>query len=148
MNSYTTILPALILCLGAGSQIAWGQGFSQYPTNPANRPAVSPYLNLLRGGSTGGVNYYDLVRPQIDFRSGILQNQQQIAANQQSISNIAAAPLTTGHPARYMTHWAYFMSNGIAPGTAAFRRPGAVAAPTAPSLPAQPAGMAGGGAKR
>jgi|GEM_PF-3546201 len=113
--------------------------WAQYPANPANRPAVSPYINLLRAGSSAGVNYYGLVRPDIEFRSGIQRNQQQIIANQQSVSDVTTGVMTTGHPTRYMTHWNYFLNNGI--GTTGFRRP---VSPPVPTVPQAPAGAPAG----
>jgi len=101
--------------------------------NPANRPFVSPYINLLRGGSSAGVNYYGLVRPDIEFRAGIQRNQQQIVAGQQSYAELTSGLSTTGHPVRYMNHWSYFLNNGIGAGNVPRR-------PTLPTLPQTPAG--------
>src|SRR5437879_2241913 len=47
--------------------------------NPFGRPAVSPYLNLQRGGINPGVNYYGLVRPQIDTSRSLQQLQHQFS---------------------------------------------------------------------
>jgi hypothetical protein len=135
MRSHYIIVPALGFALVFNARQLWAQGLG-YPANPANRPAVSPYINLLRGGSSGGVNYYGLVKPDIEFRGAIQRNQQQIAAGQQSYSELTAGLLTTGHPTRYMTHWNYFLNNGIGTGTPSFRRP----APALPTVPQAPAG--------
>jgi hypothetical protein len=145
---------SLVVALLSDVGPLWAQGFTTNPTNPANRPAVSPYVNILRGGATAGVNYYGLVKPEVDFRNAITQNQQQIAANGQSISNLGAESLTTGHSARYMTHWAYFMNNGAGPNAGAFRRQQPIVRPQLPTLPPAPnaslqgygpgAGVAGG----
>ncbi|MEZ6059940.1 MAG: hypothetical protein R3C19_06235 [Planctomycetaceae bacterium] len=49
---------------------------------PFDRPTVSPYLNLFRGDNSGGVlNYYGLVRPQLDFQ----QANQQLGMNLQAL---------------------------------------------------------------
>src|SRR5262245_39971875 len=40
------------------------------PVSPYPRPAVSPYLNLTRGG-VPAVNYFDLVRPQVEVQSSL-----------------------------------------------------------------------------
>ena len=135
MSSNKIILTALAFALMASAAPLWAQGLGA-PGNPANRPAVSPYINLLRGGSSGGVNYYGLVRPEIEFRGAIQRNQQQIAASQQSYSELTAGLSTTGHPTRYMTHWNYFLNNGIGTATPSFRRP----APALPTVPQAPAG--------
>src|ERR1700678_234592 len=48
---------------------------------PLNQsPAFSPYLNLNRGGTSAAINYYGLVRPQIDFQNSINNLQQQVDA--------------------------------------------------------------------
>ncbi len=67
---------------------ARGQGPYGNPTsgNPYSRPAYSPYLNLLRGGASPATNYFGLVRPQLDFRSGLLQLQQQTATLDQGFA--------------------------------------------------------------
>lgn len=151
MNTFKMTIPALALVFLFTAGPLWAQGFSRYPTNPANRPAVSPYINLIRGGSTAGVNYYGLVRPEVDFRNAIQQNQQQIAANQQSISDIVVGPTATGHPARYMTHWGYFLNSGSGPGTANYRlqpTPVAPKPPTLPQLPQANPQTYGGGIRR
>ncbi|SRR6266849_3255203 len=139
MSSNKIIVTALGFAFMASAAPLWAQGLG-VPGNPANRPAVSPYINLLRGGSSAGVNYYGLVRPEIEFRGAIQRNQQQIAAGQQSYSELTAGLSTTGHPVRYMTHWNYFLNNGIGTATQSFRRPAAPALPTVPTIPQAPAG--------
>jgi hypothetical protein len=135
MISYKTLVTGLGLSffVSAAPLAAQVQGIGG---NPGNRPVVSPYINLLRAGSSGGVNYYGLVRPEIEFRSGIQRNQQQISASQQSYSELTAGLSTTGHPTRYMTHWSYFMNNGVGAVQPGFRR----SAPPIPTVPQAPGG--------
>ncbi len=38
---------------------------------PNTGPAVSPYLNLLRRGTSPGVNYYGIVKPQLDMQNAL-----------------------------------------------------------------------------
>lgn len=78
------------------------------------KPVVSPYLNLTRGGSLA-VNYYDLVRPQIEYGKAINNLQTEVTANQQTIANVDAAVgglTTTGHSAQFMTYKRYFQTRG------------------------------------
>ncbi len=49
-----------------------GSGRKSY-ANVLSRPAVSPYMNLLRPDASPAQNYYTLVRPQIDQRDATLQ---------------------------------------------------------------------------
>lgn len=82
------------------------------PVGPASRPAFSPYLNLLRSSNSPGVNYYGLVRPQV-------QAQQAISALQTAVAGPAVSPFdtfdatipVTGQPFGYMTHTRYFLNN-------------------------------------
>src|SRR5262245_58747136 len=56
--------------------------------NPSGIPAYSPYLNLLRPGNPAFMNYYGLVRPELDFRAAVRGLQQQVTANRQTIGNL------------------------------------------------------------
>ena len=103
-RSIALLAPLLILVGGAAAQ-------AQVPNS---RPTVSPYLNLYRGGASATSNYYNLVRPEIDFRNSIQQLQTQSTANQQALSDLAtpAGPLVTGHAAGFMTQRSYFQTQG------------------------------------
>src|SRR5262249_31663980 len=120
------------LCLLASGQ-AFGQGyipgagFSPYrrPLAPYQRPAVSPYLNLLRGGADPAINYYGLVRPQMEFRNSLVGIAEQQALGQQSISDLESSLDTSGHRSLFMNHQRYFMNLGISAGPQAGRQVGA-----------------------
>src|SRR5688572_13252675 len=100
-----TTLALLVVLAGAaalpprppGQPPSYGPGY----TFPANRPSVSPYLNLPRGGSSAANNYYNLVRPQFANQAAINQLTLQTGQNQQAIGAVqqgASAALVTGHP--------------------------------------------------
>jgi hypothetical protein len=126
----------MLAALGLAWFGAVGPLWAQYgPVNPVNRPAFSPYLNLNRPGTSAAVNYYGLVRPELQFRNALFQNQLEIAGNQQAISNLAAGPITTGHRAGFMTQWRYFMNSGVGAPTSAFRRSLAAQGGTSSVLP-------------
>lgn len=83
-----------------------------------NRPAVSPYLNLGRPGSAA-INYYGLVRPQIQTQQALQTLQQEITdsqsmntfgAPQQGIPN-DQLPIT-GHQATFQYTSHYFPPPG------------------------------------
>jgi hypothetical protein len=106
------ILGALVFLTGrpAGGQgPGYGPGFGPYRS-----PPVSPYLNLLRAGASPGINYYDLVRPQLAFSSAIQGLQQQVSLAQQTASQglAASATPTTGHGVGFMTQSRYFFTLG------------------------------------
>ena len=87
--------------------------------NVSNRPAVSPYLNLMREGfDDDTLNYQSLVRPQLNQ---IETNQRQQQANQQiyrqlqALEGRASYPVSgstaiapTGHPTVYLNHSHYY----------------------------------------
>lgn len=78
-------------------------------------PTYSPYLNLLRGGSPA-INYYGLVRPEIQFRQGLQNLAGNVAQNAQDIGTLEAGVggvSPTGHPTMFMNYGSYFM-NGSA----------------------------------
>jgi hypothetical protein len=88
--------------------------------NPSG-PAVSPYLNLMRVGAPIGVNYYDLVRPQIQFQSAISNLQQNQAGLIQGLSTGGTADslVTTGHPAMFGNYGHYFPGQASSGGISA-----------------------------
>jgi hypothetical protein len=78
-------------------------------------PAFSPYLNLIRNGNSPGVNYYGLVRPQLEFRSAMQNLQGQVNMNQQMIGQMQNQSLQmsdTGHSTMFMNLNGYFMNSG------------------------------------
>jgi hypothetical protein len=112
----------LALLLGSVFLVAPGAALAQVPIT---RPTVSPYLNLLQGGQPPGVNYYGIVRPELDFRSSIQKLQQQNQTNQQALADLQNPTVlpATGHFTGFMTQGPYFQSFtggpvGIAAGTA------------------------------
>jgi hypothetical protein len=77
-------------------------------------PAVSPYINLNRGGNPA-VNYYGLVRPQFAANSAL----QSFGADLHTLSlspgtqgNANQQRPQTGNRSSFMTHTRYFMNNG------------------------------------
>jgi hypothetical protein len=86
------------------------------PYNP--RPAVSPYLNMLRG-SNAAINYYGVVRPQIQTAQTLqhLQNQQLLLPTVQRTVPLTNDDLvdglpSTGHPVQFMSYSHYFPQPG------------------------------------
>jgi hypothetical protein len=107
---------ALLLVCGTATALH-AQTLSGVNPNP---PAVSPYLNINRAGAPAGVNYYNLVQPQVQFQSAINNLQQNQAALAQSVYGQPAGnqpPLTSGHAASFGDYLHYFPSRPGAPGT-------------------------------
>jgi hypothetical protein len=120
-----SVIGAAALLLGVGTNSATAQ-------NPALPPPVSPYLNLLRAGSSPAVNFYGLVRPQIETRNSLRRLQQEVSANQQQMpipqEDDAGLP-ATGHAAQFGTERLFFMTRGAqsaggAPSRSTFFSPG------------------------
>jgi hypothetical protein len=133
MNLYVKMLPALGLLLFLLPGPAFGQYYpgsvgSAYRNQgiPFQRPPVSPYLNLFNGGTNPAINYFGIIRPQIEFRNSIQQLQQQIAMGEQSTGELATTlgMVTTGHPSFFMSHRKYFQNLGTGAAAAQMGRGG------------------------
>src|SRR5438105_7645188 len=99
------------------------------PLGGVPSPPVSPYINLFRGGVNPGINYYGLVRPQIDLRNAVLGLQGQVWYAQQANNLQATGDWgTTGHPVSFLNYGGYFMSTVGGPVA------GGPTAPTRPTL--------------
>jgi len=61
-----------------------------------SRPTVSPYLNLNRGGAGAAVDYFGIVRPQLEMQKSIAALQQQQHGMQQGQVGGPGDDLTTG----------------------------------------------------
>ncbi len=109
----TFLLPGQVFAQGYYNR--FGSPYPRTPGVPFQRPTVSPYLNLFNGGNSPAINYYGIVRPQIDFRNSLMQLQQQLAMGDQSMADMASSMtmLTTGHPSLFMSHRRYFLNTGI-----------------------------------
>jgi hypothetical protein len=79
-----SLLAMLALGTGAGAQQQIGS-YSPPVVNP--RPVISPYLNLNHGGGVPAVNYYGIVRPQIENQQAIQHLQQQVQTTQGLMQN-------------------------------------------------------------
>ncbi len=115
------IVPVLLgMCWMAleGTTVHAQMGYVRPPTAPTPRPAFSPYLNLARGGNAA-INYYGLVRPQVDTAASLQRlqreiNQGMIPSGQPTMEVLQnGAPTTpiTGHSVRFFNLNPYFTSN-------------------------------------
>ena len=120
-----------LLLLAAWAGVPAHAQAQQYGLNPSNRPAFSPYLNLLRSGSSPGVNYYGIVRPEIFFSNSLyqLQGQQSTLANRQEDLAAYTALPATGHASGFQTQAKYFMTSGGQGQSGGFAAPAGLTAP-------------------
>jgi hypothetical protein len=139
----------VLLIVGVGPAAAQPQ-FSNPIQSPVAQPPVSPFINLFRQGNSPALNYYGLVRPQLEFRNAYQQlQQQQVSAEQQQAAvgpaDVSGLP-PTGHVAQFNTQGRYFMTRGAlgsanaAPGGATPYRPAAASPPRTPGVPSRPPG--------
>ena len=93
-----------------------GRSCAQYP--PAVRPpgvpapVYSPYINLLRRGNPTYINYYGLVRPEVEFRNSIYGLQQGEATEATAISAVESGQLVTGHTTMFLNTSHFFLNRG------------------------------------
>jgi hypothetical protein len=111
------VLPIAALLLAFSGQTARAQ-LGAPPNQPLAGPVISPFLNLNRSGASPGINYFGLVRPQLQLQSELTQLQTQVTT-QQYLDNTALTnrPITdTGTGAGFMNYNRYFLNVGR-PGT-------------------------------
>jgi hypothetical protein len=159
-----TITTLLALALGLAPIEAWAQPFTQ-PNRPGQigqyvppqtnpNPTVSPFLNLTRPGGAA-INYFGIVRPQMEAMQAfqqIQQNQAALAAGAagyggydplnpfgQQLWVDPASRLQTGHAVSYFNTQQYFPT----PGKGGFGGGGGGAAPGGIANPLN-RGFAGG----
>jgi hypothetical protein len=120
-------------------------GSAQPQVGPTqNRPAVSPILNILRPGNSAGVNYYGLVRPQMEFRNNIQDLQQQATGNAAVIADLNSAFIpTTGHKTSFLNTGGYYSGGGSGGGTGGFGTQGGTR-PQTSQVPGQGQGQGPG----
>jgi hypothetical protein len=76
-------LVGMCAVLALGTRLDAQPQIGTYNTPVVNpRPVVSPYLNLNHGVGNPAVNYYGLVRPQIENHQAIQNLQQQVQTTQ------------------------------------------------------------------
>lgn len=110
------IATAALVLLSTSAVFAQSPGFGR-PRNPT----LSPYLNLLNNSNSTEFNYYQLYRPQKEFRNAyqglnqnLYQTTAQVARQGESIEQISdrlrpgSSLRTTGHPTSFMNHGRYF----------------------------------------
>lgn len=104
-----------VVAVGLDDRSAGAQGPGR-PAGPVARtPTYSPYLNLLRQGNSAGVNYYGLVRPEVENRNSLRSLQGQIVDNRRAIAEQSttagsALPGTGDKTVTFLNTGGYFMN--------------------------------------
>jgi hypothetical protein len=99
--------------------------------NITPNPTFSPYLNLLRGGSSPAINYFGIVRPEQRFMQSQIALSSQIRQTNQAINDASQAVKgedpnkpPTGHAATFNNTMGYFGGGvGGRSGSANLQRP-------------------------
>ena len=117
--SWWLTLLALALVRMCSPAAAQGQFSNQFGAGGIDRPTTSPYLNLFRGGQTGGfndigLNYQRLVRPEQQLRNYSAGLGAQVSGLEQQL-NATISPTGaigqsgTGHGVAFQNSRMYFM---------------------------------------
>ncbi len=108
-----------MLTLSAVALFSHTASAEQLPFSNAipNRPAVSPYLNLLQPNAPGVSNYQLLVRPQLQQREELIKQQAQIRQIQRQVERgqPGGVPIrgsqeirATGHETAFMNYLHFY----------------------------------------
>lgn len=79
----------------------------------ASGPAVSPYLSLLNENNSNAFNYYQLYRPQVEFRNAYRQLNRDVSqlnarVEEQGVAFARMQLGGTGHRTSFMNYGGYF----------------------------------------
>ena len=87
---------------------------AQPPGGPPQGPRVaapfSPYLNLSRQSTNSAINYYGVVRPEMQFANAIQDLQRQVAPGPFTNTNTGDQPIVTGHGFGFQNQNIYFLN--------------------------------------
>jgi hypothetical protein len=148
---HLTALPGAVLALGLLAGAGRAQPVTPYRVPGYMTPPVSPYINLLRGGNPTYLNYYGLVRPQVQFQNSVVGLQQEVTTLGTG-TGAQAGPTglpETGHAVSFVNYSHYYASPLGRPGggaslgvgaAAAAARPGGGAMAGAAARPTMPGG--------
>ena len=122
MRFAIVLMAAGLFLADGGFAVAQGPAFRPGPSGGgfggnSSSPSVSPYLNLLRRGSSPAINYYGLVRPAFDVQNNLNSLQQQVQNLPTPGTGTGAdpfAPLLTSGRVRYLNTGSYFLNGNQA----------------------------------
>lgn len=103
---------------GAFGRGGLGSGYNSMGGALIRRPAVSPYLNILRNDGLGPLNYQTMVRPQIEARNAYLRQAAELQGIESDLRNRRRpgdAPgqmRETGHGTSFFNYSHYFPGAG------------------------------------
>jgi len=118
----------LVASLLSFAVLTWGVGkaaaqfvnpYTPRPVySPYSRPALSPYLDIIRGGNPA-VNYYLGTLPEMDrraadtaYRAAILDLDRRTATIAREVSDLIDVLPGTGHPVLFLNYSPYYTLGG------------------------------------
>lgn len=111
--------PAVLVAVAAAGPVAAQPPLPRGAGAELSRPAFSPYLNLLRGDGSAALNYFGMVRPQVDARRALIGLEGQVQSNRQAITGLQAGMTGipgTGHGTTFLNTGGYFLGGGATGG--------------------------------
>ena len=107
MTTRLVLTAALALFLFGASGRAQPPG----PSGPRVSAPFSPYLNLTRSGVPPAINYYGIVRPQVQFANSIQMLQTQVVAGPFAVPDAGSEQsVVTGQRFGFQNHLGYFQN--------------------------------------
>jgi hypothetical protein len=118
-------LAALALLLGFAPDEGRAQGRSAPRSITSNEPTVSPFINLGRigGAFNPAIDYYGIIRPQVDFattQQSLAQQGVVLQQQVQQLENLPPGSVVTGVRATFMNYSRYFQNNRAGPAGTGF----------------------------
>jgi len=118
MMTLKRILPAAFVLAGlASTSVAQVGPPRQNIRPPRATPTVSPYLSLLNRNNSLAFNYYEMYRPQVEFRNAYRQLNQDVSQlnerltqQEQAFQRSQLGP--TGHTTTFMNTGRYYPMSG------------------------------------
>jgi hypothetical protein len=109
-------LAALALLLGYAADEGRAQGRSAPRSITSSQPTVSPFINLGRGAGVfnPAIDYFGIVRPELNFQTTQQALGQQTAVLQQQVQQLEGLPpgsVVTGVRAQFQNYGRYFQNN-------------------------------------
>ncbi|HEX6984830.1 MAG TPA: hypothetical protein VF170_05610 [Planctomycetaceae bacterium] len=116
MSFARTLLVASIILSGACIDV-FGQTRPSNIRPPRRGPAVSPYLSLLNRNNSLAFNYYELYRPQVEFRQAYQELNRDVGRLEERVDRQEAAFQRlqlgpTGHQTSFLNYGGYFPGIG------------------------------------
>jgi hypothetical protein len=138
MNRLHLVFAAALLTVSAGTAGAQQFGQPGFYNPYLNQPRLSPYLNIVRGGSNPAINYYLGTLPEVERRAAqavygnaLIRLERQVTGLEGEEQDNLSQQGATGHPSYFANTGGYFPGgNPNRLSTGATQRPGQAKRPS------------------